>query len=98
MNCVQELSFDELRAALKIGSDEDLEAFLIEAIVNGCIRAKIDGAKRRVHCSGVGQIRDFTPEHWQQLLTTLRQWETTLKTVCFAFAPTSPDRDALTCV
>ena len=76
----QELGYDEARAALRLNSDEELEECVIAAIVSGCIRAKLDGAERYIHCSG-SLHRQFTTEHWQQLLSALRQWETSLKTV-----------------
>lgn len=66
-----------------IESDEELETLLIEAIMSGRIRARINGAKRRVYCLGSEQTDDFTFEHWQQLLTVLCRWENTLRMVCF---------------
>jgi len=68
------VSFDVLKEALQVGSDDDVEATIIEAVKAGVLEAKIDQLSRRVNISTACQ-RTFDMDSWADIGAQLKSWE-----------------------
>jgi len=75
-----EITFSEVKEAMRLEDGSAVEEFLIEVIKTGLVRAKICQDDGVVHVSST-MHRTFGPGDWQQLHTLLLGWRSNLSSV-----------------
>ncbi|XP_078405572.1 eukaryotic translation initiation factor 3 subunit M isoform X2 [Cetorhinus maximus] len=75
----KEVSFDTLQQELQIAED-DVEAFVIDAVRTKMVYCKIDQTQRKVVVSHTTH-RTFGKQQWQQLYDSLNSWKQNLNQV-----------------
>ncbi|XP_069758784.1 eukaryotic translation initiation factor 3 subunit M isoform X1 [Narcine bancroftii] len=75
----KEISFDTLQQELQI-AEEDVEAFIIDAVRTKMVYCKIDQTQRKVIVSHTTH-RTFGKQQWQQLYDSLNSWKQNLNQV-----------------
>ncbi|XP_065205728.1 eukaryotic translation initiation factor 3 subunit M [Planococcus citri] len=74
-----ELSFETIQKELSI-NENDVEAFIIEALKTKLVRARMDQTAKKVHISST-MHRTFGMPQWQQLRDVLQAWKLNLNSI-----------------
>eukprot|EP01029_Cantina_marsupialis_P028750 TRINITY_DN777964_c0_g1_i1.p1 TRINITY_DN777964_c0_g1~~TRINITY_DN777964_c0_g1_i1.p1 ORF type:complete len:407 (+),score=122.59 TRINITY_DN777964_c0_g1_i1:135-1223(+) len=76
---VSEVSYDVVATSLSIPS-EDIEEWIVTAVTDGLVDARLDQLARVVTVSNCS-VREFNMEHWKTLGEKLSKWKTNLTKV-----------------
>lgn len=74
-----EIAFETIQKELNIG-ENDVEAFIIEALKTKLVRARMDQTAKKVHISST-MHRTFDIPQWQQLRDILQSWKLNLNSI-----------------
>lgn len=73
------IPFDDILSAVQINEDS-IEDFVVEAIQNGLVHAKIDQVDRQIVVRSVSR-RTFSQQEWQELRGKMETWKDNLQTI-----------------
>ena len=70
--------YAQLKTALSVSNDSDVERAVLEGVRHGVVVAKLDQLKSEVTFEGV-RPRTFGPAEWETLLEDLKRWQSDLE-------------------
>lgn len=73
------IPFDDLLKAVQI-NEEEIEDFVVEAIQNGLVHAKIDQVGRQIVVRSCSR-RTFSSQEWHELRSKMETWKENLQTI-----------------